>query len=227
MMKWKTIGALLLLTPLLSGCMTMGLSEKIERSKSANTIDKDSLYAMRASSNGMEKRNTLSLVGDKYTYQITSDGEALADFLAKGDVGNIIDINYLSFYAGLTTFHVNSKHKFSSNGPIEISYIVRDRQLTEKEKQVLIASGFRLYQGDERPELIYRMNYVSGVLQSKSGGKDKVTFLPATINLEKEGSKFSALGLLYPFALVGDVVTAPFQLIGYFIVINNLPAMRY
>ncbi len=30
-----------------------------------------------------------------------------------------------------------------------------------------------------------------------------------------------------PFSIIGDVVTAPFRAIGYIIIMNSLPAMRY
>ncbi|EDS8105776.1 hypothetical protein GP161_002270, partial [Salmonella enterica] len=70
---------------------------------------------------------------------------------------------------------------------------------------------------------------LAGKIQPKDAGNENEILLKSShkINFTCDKKHFSAKVLLMPFSIIGDVVTAPFQAIGYIIIMNSLPAMRY
>ncbi|EGM1344992.1 hypothetical protein IRO23_003236, partial [Salmonella enterica] len=70
---------------------------------------------------------------------------------------------------------------------------------------------------------------LAGKIQPKDADNENEILLKSShkINFTRDKKHFSAKVLLMPFSIIGDVVTAPFQAIGYIIIMNSLPAMRY
>lgn len=227
MMKGKTILPLFVLTSLLSGCITTRLSDKIEKSEGNSIFAVDSLYAISPNSGGAEKGNQLTLRGNKYSYRITSGAEAFSAFLEKQNARQALNNDQISVNVEFSTFQIDGSNKFSGNGPLEISYAFREGQLADTEIQALHQQGFRLERGNDFPTLSYPLQHVVGVLEKPAESGDEIGFWPVKIKLEKEGASFSALRLLYPFTVIADVATSPFQLVGYLLVQRSLPAMKY
>ena len=198
---------------MLSGCMTMQLTEKIKGDKTY-TYEKstDTLTDLYLKQDGGTV-DVVQIKGDEQSYMMLN---GYTDFVkvigALGDESRNVQIKS---YGDISLFKEQSATIF--DGKVNVVYSLKLSENKEKTAAMLIGDGFDC-DGD-----ICSIQYlnINGSVSDNivMSEKNKVVHLqnPSSIRFSKEVEKTSgasyALGVLYPFAIVGDILTSPFQLI--------------
>lgn len=233
-MKWhSTLRVFITLAftiPMLTSCITAKLHNFIAKSESIQNTEKDRIIGIDVykDKDNISNKEKIIFIGNQNNYILSSAGKDIADILLKfNDIS--ADVDFLS-NDPKTTFFV-AQHDFTTQATFELSYKFDDKTLTPRQTHELLLHGFKMCDDCSYPTFIYSINNITGTIQdgsAKNKNTDALYFLtPVDIELSKEGATFSPLILLYPLSVVADIITAPIQLIGYVVIINSLPTMRY
>ncbi|EEZ4384099.1 hypothetical protein DDM35_003822 [Escherichia coli] len=210
----------------LTGCVTKSLIKSIDEDQSGTVIwKKDEIRGVSQSTTNTGVK-TWTLIGKNNNYQLsdeTSQGKInrnFTTFLNNPELSpQAIEISsWIQCYSQKN--HSNDFMCYDVN----IFYRYPD-EVTPQQKNSL-KKAFNLNKNVPGTSV---MLLLSGSI--KSNNEDNAVVIPfknkSTLVINKDKSSFSAKYLLVPFSVVADVITAPFQAIGYLIIINSLPAMRY
>lgn len=210
----------------LTGCVTKSLMKSIDEDQTGIVIwKKDEIRGVSQSTTNKGVK-TWTLIGKNNNYQLsdeTSQGKLNRNFTA------FLNNPKLSPQAiELSSWIQCYSQKNLSNDfmcyDVNIIYRYPD-EVTPQQKNSL-KKAFNLNENDPATSVTF---ILSGSI--KPNNEANAVVIPfknkSTIVINKNKSSFSSKYLLMPFSVVADVITAPFQAIGYLIIINSLPAMRY
>ncbi|MFP5735236.1 MULTISPECIES: hypothetical protein [Salmonella] len=215
----------------LSGCMTSSLLDTI-KTESAPTTEvwkTDEIKSIKPSTttNGEE---TWTFVGEDNNYQldikddnINTTTRNFVTLLNNPHIDKRIIEFSKQLYCSTDSKKENKQNEFHCVRPSDIGYSYKS--LTEEEKSK-VREAFYVHENDPCSPFYFTL---AGKIQPKDADNENEILLKSShkINFTRDKKHFSAKVLLMPFSIIGDVVTAPFQAIGYIIIMNSLPAMRY
>lgn len=151
-------------------------------------------------------------IGKQFNYLLTKNADNIANFIKKEGVDrhNIKVVND-------AIFTINEHHGF--NGNISITY----RYNNENDKKIAMDSGFNCAQSP----CTYFIDNLDGTLHQKNKDEDQGKILkfnsPFTVKFYRYTTSGKAIvkNVLLPFAITIDIVTAPLQLLGLVIMLND------
>lgn len=212
----------------LSGCMTSSLLDtiKTESAPTAEVWKTDEIKSIKPSTTTNGEK-TWTFIGEDNNYQLDIKDDDI-NTITRNFVTLLnnphIDKSIIDFSKQLYCSTDSKKqNEFHCVRPSDISYSYKS--LTEEEKSK-VREAFYVHENDPGSPFYFTL---AGQIQPKDADNENEILLRSshTINFTRDKKHFSAKVLLMPFSIIGDVVTAPFQAIGYIIVVNSLPAMRY
>lgn len=226
-MKWTSsaskISTIFLLSQLLTACMTSSLSDKIQKNESPHVIENDKIFGISASNDiGQSNVTKLILLGQKHNYKFNTSGQILATLLKQDTFDQDAEFQLENQFQNKFTLN---KEDFSTNLE-QYFYYTRPNGISEADKKLLI-QGFKLCSDCSRPTMIYGIKASDGKILPAGSVGSALTFFPTKIILVESRTHFSGLRLFYPFTIIGDIITSPFQLIAYGFIKRSVPAMKY
>lgn len=227
-MKTIRIISLIAINYCLSGCMTSSLLDtiKTESAPTAEVWKTDEIKSIKPSTTTNGEK-TWTFIGEDNNYQLDIKDDDIntttRNFVTLLNNPHI-DKSIIDFSKQLYCSTDSKKqNEFRCVRPSDIRYSYKS--LTEEEKSK-VREAFYVHENDPGSPFYFTL---AGKIQPKDADNENEILLRSshTINFTRDKKHFSAKVLLMPFSIIGDVVTAPFQAIGYIIVVNSLPAMRY
>lgn len=198
----------------LSGCLTTSLTKEIDSAKTYRTEKISDRLTHVYLPTKDDKNKPVQIKGDKKSYMFIDYGDDInAIFNALGDD---VDDVIIKQDGGMETFTLNSVNVF--NGKFDFSYV--NKGVNPEQDKKFSDIGFKCT-GTESVKCILDGQSVGGRIDSAPViiGNQKIIKLqhpvPLTLDVSIESTSAStyALALLYPFAIVGDIISSPFQLI--------------
>ncbi|WP_142762223.1 YidX family protein [Klebsiella variicola] len=197
-----------------TGCSTLSLKEYIRGQESqVKAYASDNFVGITFSQD--EKENSaVAFIGERFDYPLKRGGEKIAKiYRLKGNYFPELKITDLkSFMMGKT------RSDFSGN----IRFRYGQRIIDETTHNVLAKNGFECYgYGVNTGPCYLPVNALQGTIQKKGKTPDNRVMRyfeqPYPVTFYKK-SGLSAARVLYPLAVVVDIVTSPFQLLALAII---------
>ncbi|CAM3502217.1 hypothetical protein ACKLKD_04410 [Klebsiella sp. 10982] len=193
----------------ITGCSTLCLKEYIRGQESqVNVYANDSLVGITLSQDG-KANSTVAFIGERFDYPLQRGGEKITKiYLLKENYLPELKITDLkSFMMGKT------RSEFSGN----IRFRYGQRIIDETTRDVLAKNGFECYgYGVNTGPCYLPVNALQGTIQKKGKIPDNRAIRyfeqPYPVTFYKKNG-LSAARVLYPVAVVVDIVTSPFQLL--------------
>ncbi|EGX8054225.1 hypothetical protein Q6W56_003851 [Salmonella enterica] len=210
----------------LTGCITKSLLNNIEEEQTTSVAwKKDSIMSIKPSTT-ISGEKTWTLIGKDNSYQLdttndyNSTSRNIVTLLYNKDLEASRFIFPTSFGCRTDSKSKSSTENHFSCGDLKnVGYIIPKTATDEQKEQiknVFLAGGMmgspyyiKLSGTIKDPEV----NHGDGIFFS----------VPREITFWRKEKSFSAKALLLPFTVIADVVTSPFQAIGYLIIMNSIP----
>lgn len=208
--KLSLCGMIVLLS---TACNTVLLHRYIEKNEpNFEEYYSDKVIGIAFSKN--KQQQEVTFIGGKANYLLNKgDDEVLNIFKLKSAGLPEIKVDRVVLY--------NTDDYSTTEFHAKIRFVTKDPVIDKEKGSVFVANGFKCYKiGESTGHCLADVKNLQGVIKKKAKieGETEVLFFDKSFNFSFEKSHdVSAARLLYPGAVVVDILTAPFQMLAVMI----------